>query len=176
MLGNDDMRGVERRENEWKIMPQRNGRVKWGIRFPNRARGEGWGLRGCELSRRHRHHSPKARQKSRKASWAWTPQAWSFNRGGNSLTSASRASTLWDLEEEVEEEEEEEGKAEGVLLPEEDREVEVSTGEEAVREGVMEKESIEENRKSKQGDDVQNSQEGDEWLRARSKNQIGCNK
>lgn len=64
--------------------------------------------------------------------------------------------------EEEEEEEEEEGKAEGVLLPEEDREVEVSTGEEAVREGVMEKESIEENRESKQGDDVQNRQEGDE--------------
>lgn len=90
-------------------------------------------------SHRHRHHSPRARQKSRKASWACTPQAWSFSRGGNSLTSASRASTLWGLvEEEVEEEEEEE----------EDREDEVSTGEEAVREGVMGKESIEENGKS----------------------------
>lgn len=41
---------------------------------------------------------------------------------------------------EEEEEEEEEGKAEGVLLPEEDRGDEVSTGEEAVKEGVMEKE------------------------------------
>lgn len=40
-----------------------------------------------------------------------------------------------------EEEEEEEGRAEGVLLPEVDREDEVSTGEQAVREGVMQKES-----------------------------------
>lgn len=41
---------------------------------------------------------------------------------------------------EEEEEEVEEGRAEGVLLPEEEcREGEVSTGEEAVREGVMEK-------------------------------------
>lgn len=65
------------------------------------------------------------------------------------------------MEEEDEEEEDEvEGKADGVLLPEEDREVEVSTGEEAVREGVMEKESVEENRKTTQGDDVHNRQEG----------------
>lgn len=48
----------------------------------------------------------------------------------------------------MEEEEEEEGRAEGVP---EDREDEVSTGEEAVREGVMGKESIEENGKSKEG-------------------------
>lgn len=55
------------------------------------------------------------------------------------------------MEEEDEEEEDEvEGKADGVLLPE-DREAEVSTGEEAVREGVMEKESVEENRKSTGG-------------------------
>lgn len=40
---------------------------------------------------------------------------------------------------EEEEEEEDEGKAEGLLLPEEDREDEVSTGEEAAREGVTEK-------------------------------------
>ncbi len=50
---------------------------------------------------------------------------------------------MWGLieaEVEEEEEEEEEGRAEGVLLPEEDREDEVSTGEEAVREGVMKRE------------------------------------
>lgn len=41
-----------------------------------------------------------------------------------------------------EEEEEEEGRVEGVLLPEEDREDEVSTGEEAVREGATEKERV----------------------------------
>ncbi|TNN81755.1 hypothetical protein EYF80_007884 [Liparis tanakae] len=65
-----------------------------------------------------------------------------ISQGGNSLTSASRASTMWGLVEvevEEEEEEEEEGRAEGVLLPEEDREDEVSTGEETVREAVMEK-------------------------------------
>lgn len=72
---------------------------------------------------------------------------------------------MWDLEEEVEEEDEEEedeveGKADGVLLPEEDWEVEVSTGEEAAREGVMERESVEENRKSTQGGDVHSRQEG----------------
>lgn len=72
---------------------------------------------------------------------------------------------MWDLEEEVEGEDEEEedeveGKADEVLLPEEDREVEVSTGEEAVREGVMEKESVEENRKSTHGGDVHNRHGG----------------
>lgn len=77
-----------------------------------------------------RHHSPKARQKSINASWAWTPQAWSFSRGGNSLTSASLAFTGWTLAEK----EEEEGKEERVLCPELERVVEVSTGGEAVRE------------------------------------------
>lgn len=52
------------------------------------------------------------------------------------------------MKEEVdEEEEEEEGRAEWVLHPEED---EVSTGEEAVREGVMEKKKRIEKRKSSQ--------------------------
>lgn len=53
---------------------------------------------------------------------------------------------MWDLVEEKEKEEEEgeEGRAEGLLLPEEEREDEVSTGEEAVREAVMEREYIEE--------------------------------
>lgn len=53
---------------------------------------------------------------------------------------------MWGLVEE-EEEEEEEGRTEGVILPEEDRKGEVSAGEEAVREGVMEKESVEGKRK-----------------------------
>lgn len=60
---------------------------------------------------------------------------------------------MWGFaEEEEEEEEEEEGRAEGVILPEEDREGEVSAGEEAVREGVMEKESVE---AKKERDDMQ---------------------
>lgn len=59
-------------------------------------------------------------------------------------------------EEKKEEEEVEEGRA---LLPE-DREDEVSTEEEAVRGAVMEK-SIEENRKSKQGKNMQNRWMGD---------------
>lgn len=53
----------------------------------------------------------------------------SFSRGGNNLTSASLASTEWGLAEK-----EEEGSEERVLLPEVEREDEVSTGEEAVKE------------------------------------------
>lgn len=84
----------------------------------------------------HRHYSPRARQKSRKDSWAWTPQAWSFSKGGNSLTSASQASTLWGL---VEEEEEWEGE----LPPEENREEEMSVGEAVRRGGDGKEESFE---------------------------------
>lgn len=110
---------------------QEKGKVLLGGRFPNQARGEAG----------FRNHSPRAKQKSRKASWAWTPQAWSFNRGGNSLTSASRPFPVWDLEEEAVEEE---GKAEDVLLPEAGRVFEVSTEEEeAVRAGDWEQETIE---------------------------------
>lgn len=47
-----------------------------------------------------------------------------------------------------------------MLLPEEDRGDEESTGEEAVKEGVMDKESIEENGISKRGDDMQKRQKG----------------
>lgn len=94
---------------------------------------------GGEQSQHHTGHSPRARQKSRKASWLWTPQAWSFSRGGSRRTSASRPSVAQDAEEEVEEEEEDVEDMTEWLVPAEDREVEVS-----VREGVMEKEYVEE--------------------------------
>lgn len=63
------------------------------------------------------------------------------------------------MEEEEEEWEKEEGRAEGVLPPEEGREDEVSTGEEAVR-GSDGRKSTEENRKFK-WDGMQTDERGD---------------
>lgn len=60
---------------------------------------------------------------------------------------------------------------------EEDREDEVSTGEEAVREGVMGKESIEENGKSNKGVTCKSDTRKTEVLGSKKKmKQICCNK
>lgn len=96
-----------------------------------------------------RKHSPRARQKSRKASWAWTPQAWSFSRGGNSLTSASRPPSAWEREEEEEEAAEEDGKAEDVWLPEPDRLSEVSAEGEAAMRTVENKRRMRDNEETR---------------------------
>lgn len=69
----------------------------------------GVGLRGqggYTEFRGHKHHSPRAKQKRRKASCACTPHAWSFSRGGSSLTPASLPPTTPTLGLEEEEGEE----------------------------------------------------------------------
>lgn len=109
---------------------------------------KGKGLEGGRVGGEgHTNHSPKARQKSRRASWASTPQTWSGSSGGSSRTPipptvAQRSGEAEEEEVELEEEdvEEEEEEETGGVLPIVDRDGD-STGERAAEEAVRERRS-----------------------------------